>query len=136
MKRENLTEEEIKRVIYRLRKERQLVETYLLNTGKQLAVWITRQYTYCKKGNCKCLRGYPHGPFYYLFYQEGDNICHRYLPEEKLKQIEKFTHCYKVYNQQMARMNKINEEIERHLRIHQRNNLLPIPGLIREKKRK
>jgi len=82
------------------------------------------------------MRGLPHGPFYYLFYKEEEKIYHRYLPQGKLREIEKFAISYKVYNERMARLNKINEEIERHLRIHQKNNLLPIPEWIREKKRK
>ena len=94
MKGAKLSKEEIKKVIYKLRKERHLLETYLLNTSKQLPIWITSQYTYCKKGNCKCMRGAPHGPFYYLFYKEGEKIYHKYLPKGKFNQIEEFANSY------------------------------------------
>ena len=121
MKKGELSKGEIKKIIYGLRKERQLLETHLLNTGKQLPIWITSQYTYCKKGNCKCTKGFPHGPFYYLFYKEGRKIYHKYLPKGKFSQIEKFANTYKVYNERMAKLNKINKEIEKLLRINQKN---------------
>jgi hypothetical protein len=47
MKKGELSKGEIKKIIYGLRKERQLLETQLLNTGKQLLIGITSQYTYC-----------------------------------------------------------------------------------------
>ena len=45
-----MDKQRIKTVIYKLRKERQFLETHLLNiASKQMPVWITQQYTYCKK---------------------------------------------------------------------------------------
>ncbi|MGC8867802.1 MAG: DUF6788 family protein [Elusimicrobiales bacterium] len=129
-----MNKEEIKNRIYRLRKERQLLETYLLNTGRQLPVWITSQYTYCKKGNCRCTKGHPHGPFHYLFFKEGEKIYHWYLPKEKMKEIEKWVNSYRTYNERLAMLNKINREIDTLLRRHQRENLLPIPRWIKKKK--
>ncbi len=40
----------IKQSIYKLRKERHLLETHLLNTGRQMAVWLSYRYTYCRQG--------------------------------------------------------------------------------------
>ena len=79
-----MDKQRIKTIIYKLRKERQFLETHLLNICKQMPVWITQQYTYCKKGNCKCTKGHPHGPFHYLFFKEGDKVIHRYIPKDKL----------------------------------------------------
>jgi hypothetical protein len=112
------------------------LETHLLNTGKQLPIWITSQYTYCKKGNCKCTKGFPHGPFYYLFYKEGRKIYHKYLPKGKFSQIEKFANTYKVYNERMAKLNKINKEIEKLLRINQKKQLIAYTKMDKREKEK
>ncbi len=126
--------QEIKSTIYRLRKERHLLETHLLNTGSQLPIWITTQYTYCKKGNCKCTKGKPHGPFYYLFFKEGEKIYHRYLSKWKLSQVNNLAITYKRYNEMLANINKINRQIDTLLRENQRQNLISIPKWIKEKK--
>ena len=128
--------EEIRIAIYRLQKERRRIERIRLNTARQLPVWITSQYTYCKKGNCKCTRGEPHGPFYYVFFKKAGKVMHRYLPEKKLDSISAQANAYRGYNQRLARINKINKEIEGLLRQHQKNNLQEIPKWITEKKKR
>jgi hypothetical protein len=129
-----MSKEEIKSAIYKLQEERRRLERIVLNTGRQLPVWITSQYTYCKKGNCKCTRGEPHGPFYYVFFKKADKVMHRYLPEKKIDSISAQANAYRGYNQRLARINKINKEVDTLLRQHQKNNLQDIPKWIREKK--
>jgi ribosomal protein L15 len=61
-----------------------------------------------------------------LFYKEGGKIYHKYIPKEKFNQIEKFANSYKVYNEKIAKLNKINKKIERHLvswRYYTRNDV-------------
>ena len=127
--------EEIRSVIYNLQKERRGMERILLNTGRQLPVWITSQYTYCNKGNCKCTRGKPHGPFYYAFFKAAGKVLHRYLPENKIDSISGQANAYRGYNGRLARINKINKEIDTLLRQHQINNLQEIPKWITENKK-
>lgn len=130
-----MNKEGIRIAIYRLQEERRRIERILLNTGRQLPVWITSQYTYCKKGNCKCTRGEPHGPFYYMFFKQAGKVTHRYLPEKKLDTISGQSNAYRGYNQRLARINKINKEIEGLLRQHQKNNLQQIPKWITARKK-
>jgi hypothetical protein len=129
-----MNKEEIRSAIYRLQGERRRLERILLNTGRQLPIWITSQYTYCKKGNCKCTRGQPHGPFYYVFFKKAGKVLHRYLPEKKMDSISAQVNAYRGYKQRLARINKINKEIDTLLKQHQKNNLQEIPKWIREKK--
>jgi hypothetical protein len=131
-----MNKEEIRIVIYRLQGERRHLERILLNTGRQLPVWITSQYTYCNKGNCKCTRGHPHGPFYYLFFKKAGKVVHRYLPKKKMDTISAQANAYRGYNQRLARINKINKEIDTLLRQHQKNNLQEIPKWLTTKKRR
>lgn len=131
-----MNKEELRSAIYKLQAERRRLERILLNTGRQLPVWITSQYTYCKKGNCKCTKGEPHGPFYYLFFKKAGKVVHKYLPEKKIDSISEQANAYKGYNQRLALINKINKEIDTLLRQHQKNNLQEIPKWITEKKKK
>jgi hypothetical protein len=131
-----MNKEEIRSAIYKLQGERRRLERILLNTGRQLPVWITSQYTYCKKGNCKCTRGQPHGPFYYAFFKKAGKVAHRYIPEDKIDSISAQANAYRGYNGRIARINKINKEIDAFLKQHQKNNLQEIPKWITEKKKR
>jgi hypothetical protein len=123
-----------KKAIYKLRRKRQLLETYLLNTGSQMPVWLSLQYTYCKKGNCKCTQGRPHGPFYYLFFKEKGKIFHRYLPEGKVGELRPVCLAYKTYNERLAQLNRLNKKIDKILRAYQKENFIPIPQWLKKKK--
>ncbi len=136
MKRAKVVLDEERGILYKLRKQRQLVETYLVNTRRQVAVWICSQYTYCKKGNCKCTRGSPHGPFHYLFFKAGGKVQHRYIPERKLAGIQALALAYKRYNGRLTRLRRLNRQIERFFQRHQRSTLQAIPQWARKKKGK
>lgn len=127
--------EGLKSGIYSLRKQRQMLETYLLSTRSQMPVWISSQYTYCKKGNCKCTQGHPHGPFHYLFFKAGGKVQHRYIPKKKLKQIQELISTYKSYQERMAVWNKVHKQLDMLFRKHQKENLVSVPAWIQKKKR-
>ncbi|MFA7628972.1 MAG: hypothetical protein WCY37_06275 [Candidatus Dojkabacteria bacterium] len=59
----------------------------------------------------------------------------RYLPEKKLDSISAQANAYRGYNQRLARINKINKEIDTLLRQHQKNNLQKIPKWITARKK-
>jgi len=61
-----MEKEEIKRRIYKLRKERELLERHCLGIGKQLPLWLSVRYVRCGKKGCKCNKGQLHGPFNYF----------------------------------------------------------------------
>lgn len=134
MNKDNLSKDNIKRLISKLRQERHLLETHLINAGRQMSVWLSLRYTYCRKGGCKCTKGNPHGPFYYLSFKKRGGPAYRYLPADKVTQIKPLAESYKAYWERLARLNKINREIDTLLRIHQKNNLVSIPLWLSKKK--
>jgi hypothetical protein len=131
-----ISQEEARRRIYKLRAERRLLETHLLNTKKQMPLWLSLRYTYCRKGGCKCTRGKPHGPFYYVAFKERDKACYRYLPKDKVAQVKPLTETYKSFSERLARLNQVNREIEDILRDWRRTNLMPIPPWLKKKRKK
>ena len=130
----NSDDQRVRRTVWGLRKERQQLETYLLNTGNQMAVWLSYRYTYCRKGGCKCTKGRPHGPFYYLSFKGKEGISYRYLPADKVKGVKPLAESYKNYGKRLARVNQINKEIDIILRQYQKDRLVPLPLWLKTKK--
>lgn len=40
---------------------------------------VCAQWVRCGKPGCRCARGEPHGPYYYLFWREGGRLRKRYV---------------------------------------------------------
>jgi hypothetical protein len=134
MNTKKLSQEEARERVSKLRGERKLLEVHLLNTKRQMPLWLSLRYTFCRKGGCKCTRGEPHGPFYYAAFKEQGRICYRYLPRDKLASVKPAAESYRKYSEKLARLNHINREIEEILRDWRRANLAPIPQWLKKKK--
>jgi len=131
-----MEKEEIKRRIYKLRKERELLERHCLGIGKQLPLWLSVRYVRCGKKGCKCNKGQLHGPFNYVSFKEKGRVYCRYISSKKMNKIRKYISNYQSFQEKIARLNEINREIITLLKKSQKNNLLPIPKWIKEGKRK
>ena len=129
-----MKEEEIKKRIYKLRKERQLLETHCLNIGLQLPLWLSIRYVRCGKRGCRCNEGKLHGPFSYVIFKKGDRVYWRYISQDKLKKIRKYIDNYRTFQEKISRINEINKEIVNLLKESQRKKLLSIPRWIKKKK--
>lgn len=129
-----MRKEDIKRRIYKLRKERQLLETHCFGIGLQLPLWLSVRYVRCGKEGCKCNKGELHGPFSYVSFKKGSRVCYRYISSERVNRIRQYINNYHSFQKKIARLNEINREIIILLKENQKNNLLPIPKWIKEKK--
>ena len=69
-----VSREAIRGEISKLRYQRTLLETHCLNIKRQLPAWLSFRYTYCRKGNCKCTKGHPHGPFAYIYFKSKKEV--------------------------------------------------------------
>jgi len=111
------------------------VEKHCLATGEQMGVWLSHRYTRCGKKGCKCMRGEGHGPFWYVSYKEGGRLQCRYIAVEQLKRVRHAIENYRSFQERMARLNRIHQEVTGLLKTHQRQHLVRIPGWMRAKKR-
>jgi hypothetical protein len=123
---------ELSRRIYKLKKERQLVEAHCLSLGAQLPLWLSLRYTKCGKKVCKCLKGEPHGPFTYLSFKKKGKLCYRYISARKLAPLRQGIANYHAFQEKLARLNKIHSELLFLLKENQKNNLLPLALLHQE----
>jgi len=127
MTKPKVSREAIRGEISKLRYQRTLLETHCLNIKRQLPAWLSFRYTYCRKGNCKCTKGHPHGPFAYIYFKrKGRTIC-RYVTQKRIGSIKPDTDKYHSFQQNLAQIRKINERINFLLKRWQRANLMKLP---------
>lgn len=74
--------------IVRLREERDALEDQLMSVrGKLVEGCLYERYTQCRKGNCKCTKGKPHGPFLYMSLIRRGKSKYRYVGKKEDRQI-------------------------------------------------
>ena len=74
-----------------------------------------RQYLTCGKKNCRCRRGFKHGPFYYLVQCLGTGNVRKFLlktPAQK-KQARAGIAAHLKFKRQLAALSEINTELLR-----------------------
>jgi hypothetical protein len=74
-----------------------------------------KQYLTCGKTNCRCRRGFKHGPFYYLVQCLGTGQVRKFLlktPEQR-RQARAGITAHLKYQRQLAELSEINTELLR-----------------------
>ena len=74
-----------------------------------------RQYLTCGKKNCRCQRGFKHGPFYYLVQCLGTGRMRKFLlktPEQR-RQARAGIAAHLKFQRQLAELSEINTELLR-----------------------
>ena len=102
----------IRQEIRRLRDERDDLEQRLMALrGKLVEGCLSRRYTECRKGNCKCTRGEPHGPFLYMTVKKGGKIKYRYVGKAEDLPIVEGLRRYKSFQSKLERTREIAGEL-------------------------
>lgn len=95
-----------------LLRERNFLEQKLLNTrGKLIEGCLSSRFTECRKGNCKCTRGQPHGPFLYMSTKVKGRLKYYYVGKKEDLKIVEGLRQYKQFQSKLERIRKINKEI-------------------------
>ena len=74
-----------------------------------------KQYLTCGKTNCRCRRGFKHGPFFYLVQCLGTGKVRKFLlktPEQR-RQARAGIAAHLKFQQQLAELSEINTELLR-----------------------
>jgi hypothetical protein len=74
-----------------------------------------KQYLTCGKTNCRCRRGFKHGPFYYLVQCRGAGQVRKFLlktPEQR-RQARAGIGAHLNFQRQLAELSEINTELLR-----------------------
>lgn len=102
----------IRQRVAKLRVERDVLERGLLGLrGKLVVGCLSERYTECRKGNCKCTRGEPHGPFLYMSVNVQGKNKYRYVGKEKDRPIVAGLRRYKDFQSKLEKVRVVNKEI-------------------------
>lgn len=103
----------IRQEVVRLMRERESGELQLLHLrGNLTEGCLSERYTECRKGNCKCTRGKPHGPFLYMSVKVKGKVKYRYVGKREDWKIVEGLRRYKEFQSKLGKVRKINREID------------------------
>jgi len=95
-------------------KKAALLEQILVPSNLLRASYV-KQYLTCGKTNCRCRRGFKHGPFYYLVQCLGAGQVRKFLlktPEQR-RQARAGIATHLKFQHQLAELSEINTELLR-----------------------
>ena len=102
---------ELRQKIVWLREERQRLENFLLRPKKMVRASLVFLPNYCGKKDCKCKKGFPHGPYPYLSERRKGRTRMTYVKKSELYRIKGKAEEYTRFQQKLARLTKINKKI-------------------------
>ena len=100
----------LRKEIYLLNLERRELQNYLFKPHNIIRGSLYTVYRKCGNPNCKCAKGERHAGKYISISKNGKTHL-TYVRKRDVVRIEKETENYKKYQNRMARIKKINEEI-------------------------
>lgn len=102
---------DIRQKIVWLREDRKRLEDSLFRPGKMIRASLVFLPNYCGKKDCRCKKGFPHGPYPYLSERRKGKTRMTYVKKRDLPEIEKLAREYTRFQQGLARLTKINQRI-------------------------
>src|SRR5205085_1961475 len=72
-----------------------------------------RQYVTCGKQNCRCRRGFKHGPFFYLVQSDRSGKIRKFLLKtaEQRQEARRGIDAHKAFERRLAELSRINTEL-------------------------
>jgi hypothetical protein len=104
------------KIILALQKQKAALMKRISLQPNFLRASYVRQYLTCGKTNCRCRRGFKHGPFYYLVQCLGTGNVRKFLlkTREQRKQARDGIAAHLKLQRQLAELSEINTELLRH----------------------
>ena len=102
----------IRQKVFRLRKLRETYINRLLHPKPMVIGSLYEVYKTCSKVNCCCKKGKKHGPFPALSISIAGKRSMKMVRKEDLPVIREKASAYQSFQQGLARIRKINKEID------------------------
>ena len=109
------TVDPLKHAVEALQERKTALLKQLLVPPDFLRASYVKQYLTCGKTNCRCQRGFKHGPFYYLVQCRGAGQVRKFLlktPEQR-RQARAGIAAHLNFQRQLAALSEINTELLR-----------------------
>lgn len=97
--------------IFWLREDREKLENSLFRPKKMIRASLVFLANYCGKKDCRCKKGFPHGPYPYLSEKRGGETRMTYVKKRTLDEVKLEAEEYARFQHQLARLTKLNEKI-------------------------
>ena len=94
-----------------LREEREKLENSLFRPRKMIRASLVFLSNYCGKKDCRCKKGFPHGPYPYLSEKKKRKTRMTYVRKGTLYKIKAEAEEYARFQHRLARLRKTNEKI-------------------------
>ena len=102
---------DLRQRIFWLREDREKLENSLFRPKKMIRASLVFLPNYCGKKDCRCKKGFPHGPYPYLSEKRKGRTRMTYVKKRTLHEVKLEAEEYARFQHQLARFNKINEKI-------------------------
>jgi hypothetical protein len=100
------------RLAEQIEEQRSLSKTLMQSRGPLVMGWIHVRYAQCRKGNCKCTHGQPHGPFLYASLRVGRKNVYRYLGKPEDEPLVRKIKSYQEFRTKLAALRKLGRKLD------------------------
>ena len=101
----------IRQEIRELQKGKFRLEVRLFRPLPMVPYSLVVAYLPCGKKGCRCKKGFPHGPYYYLTQHHQGRTKNIYIPKEALPRISPLAQRYKEYETTLTKIRRLNQQI-------------------------
>jgi len=101
----------LRQEIVNLREDRKKLEDSLFRPKKMIRASLVFLANYCGKKDCRCKKGFPHGPYPYLSEKKKKKTRMTYVKKKNLYEIKAEAEEYARFQHRLARLRKTNEKI-------------------------
>ena len=102
---------ELRQEIVWLRENRKKLEDSLFRPREMIRASLVFLPNYCGKKDCRCKKGFPHGPYPYLSERRKGKTRMTYVKRDDLPDIKRKAKEYARFQHGLARLAKINSKI-------------------------
>jgi len=102
---------DLRQRIVDLREEREKLENSLFRPRKMIRASLVFLSNYCGKKDCRCKKGFPHGPYPYLSEKKKGKTRMTYVRKRTLYETKAEAEEYARFQHRLARLRKTNEKI-------------------------
>lgn len=95
-----------------LMKERRKLEDRVLRTKPHMEGSLIERYTRCGKPGCRCGKGQPHGPFFYLSRCVEGKTKYSYISKDKAEEVKTLTRRNASIRKARARIRELGRKLD------------------------
>ncbi|MEW5867560.1 MAG: DUF6788 family protein, partial [Bacillota bacterium] len=93
-------------------RERKKLEERVLRARPQMEGSLIKRFTRCGRPGCRCMKGQPHGPFWYLSRRIEGKTRYTYIPKDRAKEVKTLIDRSIEIRKARARIRELTERLD------------------------